>query len=191
MKRSLILLISILLLLLPVETYAKDSFVHNDASEDSIHSSRKDSFCFLDEKDEDVSADSHQEPMTDGVPLLEFCNSEELDLWFASASEELPVSLECWVFGEAPYAMETTDPELIGEIMDALQTVTIGGLSEIYPPEVDDAPGYELFFEMEDGSKKEFIFVNDSFSIKNSYYDVVSYGDFDDVIEKWSDSWFS
>ena len=107
------------------------------------------------------------------------------------ASEELPVSLECWVFGEAPYAMETTDPELIGEIMDALQTVTIGGLSEIYPPEVDDAPGYELFFEMEDGSKKEFIFVNDSFSIKNSYYDVVSYGDFDDVIEKWSDSWFS
>ena len=188
MKRSLILLISFLLLLIPVETYAKDTFVHSDASEDIIQNKKKDTFRFCHEKDADVSAG---EPKTEGVPLLEFCNSKELETWYTSALEELPVSLECWVFGMAPYAMETTDPELIGEIIDALQTVTIGGLSEIYPPQVDDAPGYELFFEMEDGSKKGFIFENNSLSMNNNYYDVFDYGDLDNVIARWSDIWFS
>ena len=188
MKRSFILLISVLVLLFPAGTYAKDAFVHIDTSEDIVQSNAKDTFRFCNEKDEDVSAG---EPKTEGVPLLEFCNSKELEAWYVSALEELPVSLECWVFGEAPYAMETTDPELIREIMDALQAVTIGGLSEIYPPEVDDAPGYELFFEMEDGSKKGFIFENDSFSMNNNYYDVFDYGNLDNVIARWSDIWFS
>ena len=55
-----------------------------------------------------------------GTPLLQFCNDQELNEWFDSLETDFPESMEYWIFGEAPYAMEFTDPELIMAAAKAL-----------------------------------------------------------------------
>lgn len=117
--------------------------------------------------------------MNDGsLLLLDFCNDPELNAWFEAAEEDLPVRLEYWVFGEAPYAMEFMDPELISETLNALKTVVIGEATDFDPAQWCDAGGDTFYFEMADGSKQGFAFEMNHFQWDDSGYHVVeSYGD--------------
>lgn len=122
------------------------------------------------------------------VTLQEFCNDEELNAWFEESMDQVPVRMEYWIFGEAPYAMEFTDPDLIKAVIEALQTVTIGGPSDYDPGEWCDAGGDSFVFEMEDGSKWMFTFEMGTFHWDDSgYYNVDSYGTLMDVAGQLSE----
>ncbi len=112
------------------------------------------------------------------LTLQEFCADEELDEWFAHLDEDPPVKLECIMFGEAPYSMEFTDPELILDAARAISTVTIGGVSEETPEYVADGGGSAYYFEMADGSRQGFTFELGCFRWNGGdYHDVAGYGD--------------
>ena len=128
---------------------------------------------------------SEAEEQAEAQTLLEFCNDPELDEWFASLRENTPAKLDFWIYGEGPYDMVFTDPELILETADALQTVTIGGLAHENPDNVADGGGCGYYFEMADGTKKGFSFMLGTFRWNGSeYHDVASFGSLGDVNEK-------
>ena len=117
--------------------------------------------------------------------LQEFCDDDEVDAWFAQIKDEPPAKLTYWIYGEGPFSMEFTDEDLIMEAADALQTVTIDGLSEENPDLVEDAGGIGYYFEMEDGTTMGFSFMMGTFQWNDSeYHDVASLGDLGEVNEK-------
>ena len=123
-----------------------------------------------------------------GTPLLQFCNDQELNEWFDSLETDFPESMEYWIFGEAPYAMEFTDPELIMAAAKALKTVKIGNLSDFDPDNVADAEGNSFCFRMKDGSSMILGFTMGTFSWNGSpSYVVADYGDLQEICSTLSD----
>ena len=117
--------------------------------------------------------------------LREFCEDEELNDWFDSIEENVPVKLTYIIYGEAPISMEFTAPELILKTAKALETVEIDGLSEENPDYVSDAGGSGYYFDMEDGTSRSFTFVLGCFRWKDSeWHDVATYGELRDVGEE-------
>ena len=121
-------------------------------------------------------------PKEAGRYLTDFCADEELNAWFDSLEENIPVRLTYIIYGEAPIDMTFTDPALILETAEALKTVKIGGESDIDPDVVDDAGGDGYYFEMEDGGAMSFSFMMGCFKWKDgAYHDVASWGDLREV----------
>ena len=117
--------------------------------------------------------------------LQDFCDDPELDAWFEDIEENVPAELDFWIYGEGPYDMVFTDPELILETARALQTVQIGGLADEDPDNVSDAGGVGYYFTMEDGSVRSFFFIMGCFREQDEpWHDVVSFGDLPEVNEK-------
>lgn len=119
------------------------------------------------------------------LSLREFCSDEELDAWFDAIEENTPVKMQCIIYGEAPYALDFTERELILKTIEALQTVRIGSVSQENPDYVEDGGGNGYTFEMQDGTKKWFSFEIGCFRWNNSeWHDVADFGQLDEVTDE-------
>lgn len=127
----------------------------------------------------DTTSEPEEKPSeTDSMSLREFCDDPEVDAFFDNLADNQPVKLDYWVFGEAPYKMEFTDPALIQKTAAALQTVRIGAESDENPDNVADAGGDGFTFWWEDGSSIGFSFMMGTFAWNGSaYHHVDGYGD--------------
>ena len=112
-----------------------------------------------------------------------FCDDPEVDAFFDHLSDNPPVHLDFWTYGEAPYNLEFDDPELMLQTARALETVMIGDVSAENPYNVADAGGNGLYFELEDGSEIGFSFEMGCFQWGGSgWHDVDSFGDLRDMM---------
>ncbi len=109
--------------------------------------------------------------------LRDFCQDEELNTWLDRLEENMPVKMELWTYGEAPYGITFTEPEIITETVRALETVVIGDVSPADPDSVCDAGGTGYYFEMQDGTEISFHFILGTFRWKGGeYHSVVDFG---------------
>ena len=109
--------------------------------------------------------------------LRDFCQDAELNAWLDGLEENMPVKMELWTYGEAPYEITFTEPEVISETIRALETVVIGDVSPIDPDSVCDAGGVGYYFEMQDGSTVGFPFIMGTFRWKGGeYHRVADFG---------------
>jgi hypothetical protein len=93
--------------------------------------------------------------------------------------------MQCIIYGEAPYALDFTERELILKTIEALQTVRIGSVSQENPDYVEDGGGNRYTFEMQDGTKKWFSFEIGCFRWNNSeWHDVADFGQLDEVTDE-------
>ena len=130
-------------------------------------------------------ATKEEKEEAESVPLIEFCNDEEVTDWFASIKDDPPVNLEYWVYGEGPYSIEVTDTDLILDAAEALAGVMIGGISEENPDWVSDAGGSGFYFTDDAGETIGFSFMMGCFKWKDSeYHDVADFGGLPEVEER-------
>ncbi len=108
--------------------------------------------------------------------LLDFCNNEKLSRWFDASLRNLPDRLvytaDSWT--------EIKDPKLIREILEALKTVVIGDVSDAHV----GGSGRQIFDFHTDynGEYVSFMFFQDTFDWGYESYDVLDWGDLDDIV---------
>ena len=109
-------------------------------------------------------------------PLLTFCNDEGLNAWFEKAEERLPDELV--VTTDSWHAIE--DPETIRAVLEALKTVRIGNEST----EIVGGSGRQIydFMDHDSGNPMSFMFFQDQFDYEGVNYDVLDWGDLDDLL---------
>lgn len=110
-----------------------------------------------------------------GSLLLDFCNDDDLRKWFEDAEKKLP--------DELIYMADTwytvTDPDTIRKTLEAIQTVRIGGVSDAHV----GGSGRQIFTFYDHGTddSHDFMFFQSTFDWDNESYDVIDWGDLDDL----------
>ena len=118
---------------------------------------------------------SEENEVQPGNLLLDFCNDEGLRVWFERAQERLP--------DEITYMADTwytiTDEETIRSVLEALQTVKIGGISDAHVG-ASDRHVFEFRYE-NGGENPSFLFFADTFSWGEESYEVLDWGTLKDI----------
>ena len=106
--------------------------------------------------------------------LLDFCNDDALRAWFDQAEKNPPLQLvynaESWY--------EITDPDAILTVLSALKTVKIGDVSSAH---VGGSDRQIFDFIDEAGNPMSFMFFSNVFDWGNESYDVLDWGDLENL----------
>ena len=109
-----------------------------------------------------------------GSTLVEFCNDARLTRWFDEFENHLPREL---VYTSDRWHV-ISDPDAIYAVTEALKTVTIGDVSSKHV----GGSGRQIFdYEYDYGDGQSFMFFQDTFDWDGESYDVLDWGDLDDI----------
>lgn len=117
-----------------------------------------------------------------GEPLFIFCNDERLNEWYDHALIDPPELL----YTEGSW-YDGYDEETVIRVLKALKTVRIGDISEKHV----GGSGRKIydFIDTDTGDLQSFTFFEDTFNLDGESYDVLDWGELDDIrLKKHSDT---